>query len=191
MAKEFGLTEKDVATNWRSAVRSAWGDSIFKKHIYNTRSYLVTNTNTRSMKRFPKVKRVKCAICQGEFSASATELDHKVGENKMTDLSHANDFIKNIFFTSPDNLQILCKDTKKKVKGKFQVTRFGCHSILTYQERYKVSFDEALISKQIINICKDDAKVVDKLLELGIISKDIPKTKVAKKDLLTKLMKGE
>ena len=155
MAKEFGLTEKEVATNWRSAVRSAWGDSIFKKHIYNTRTYMVTNTNPRSMKRFPKVKKVKCEICKGEFSINLTELDHKKGENKMTDLSHANDFIKNIFFTSPDDLQILCKDTKRNVKGKYEVSRFGCHSVKTYQSRYKVSFEDALLAKQVINICKN------------------------------------
>ena len=105
MAKEFGIPEKEVATNWRNAVRSAWGDSIFKKHIYDTRSYLVTNTNPRSMKRYPKVRKVKCAICGDEFGKADTELDHIDSEVKMTEVSQANDFIRTIFFVDVNHIQ--------------------------------------------------------------------------------------
>ena len=193
MAKEFGLTEKEVAVNWRNAVRSAWGDSIFKKHIYDSRSYLVTNTNPRSMKRYPKVRKVKCAICGEEFAKAGVELDHIDSEVKMTDLAHANDFIRTIFFTSPDKLQLLCKDKKKTVDKKKVLVSFGCHSIKTYAERYNVSFEEALLSKQIIHICKDDNKTIDKLKEFGYndSTKDleIPKTKKGRKELIDKLMR--
>ena len=195
MAKEFGLTEKEVATNWRNAVRSAWGDSIFKRDFYTQRAVKIKNTNTRSMKRFPTVTKYECAICKGMFSVRETELDHLVDENKMTDLSHANDFMKAIFFTSPDKLQILCKDKKKKVKGKNEIVRFGCHSVKTYSQRYGVTFEEALLSKQIIDICKDDNKLVDKLKEFGYNGKskdlEIPKTKKARKELIDKLMRGK
>lgn len=188
MAKEFGLTDKQVATNWRDAVRSAWGDSIFKKHIYDTRSYLVANTNPRSVKRYPKVRKVRCAICGDEFGKADTELDHIDSEVKMTEISQANDFIRTIFFTSPDKLQIVCKDKKKKVNKKNVLVSFGCHGIKTYSERYKVSFEEALLTKHIIHICKDDELVLDKLQSLGVELSDVPKTKVGKRDLLTKLM---
>ena len=191
MAKEFGLTEKEVATNWRNAVRSAWGDSIFKRDFYTKRAVKIKNTNTRSMKRFPTVTKYECAICKGMFSVRETELDHLVDENKMTDLSHANDFMKAIFFTSPDKLQILCKDKKRKVKGKNVVTHFGCHSVKTYSQRYGVTFNEALLSKQIINLCKDDSKVIEKLLELGVLKDDLPKYKKGRNELLDKLMRDK
>lgn len=191
MAKEFGLTEKEVATNWRNAVRSAWGDSIFKRDFYTKRAVKIKNTNTRSMKRFPTVTKYECAICKGMFSVRETELDHLDDENKMTDLSHANDFMKAIFFTSPDKLQILCKDKKKKVKGKNEIVRFGCHSVKTYSQRYGVTFNEALLSKQIINLCKDDAKVIEKLLELGVSKTDLPKYKKGRNELLDKLMRDK
>lgn len=195
MAKEFDLTEKEVATNWRNAVRSAWGGSVFKRDFYVKRAVKIKNTNPRSIKRFPTVTKYECAICKGMFSIRETELDHLVDENKMTDLSHANDFMKTIFFTSPDKLQILCKDKKKKVKGKNEVVRFGCHSIKTYSQRYNVSFDEALLSKQIIDICKDDNKVIDKLRGFGYNYNsegfEIPKTKKARKELVSKLMRGK
>ena len=190
MAKEFGLTEKEVATNWRGAVRSAWGDSIFKKHIYDSRQYVVTNTNPRSMKKYPKVKKVVCAICNNEFSRADTELDHIVSETKMTELTHAEDFIKTVFFTSPNNLQIVCKDKKKTVNKKKVLVSHGCHSIKTYAERYNVSFEEARLSKEIIHICKSDEKTLDKLVELGVQRSKQPSTKKGKKELLTKLMRG-
>ena len=190
MAKEFGLTEKEVATNWRSAVRFTWGNSVFKRDFLNKRGVKIKNTNPRSMKRFPVVTKYECNICKGKFGVAEIELDHLVSENKMTDLSHAEGFIKAILFTSPDKLQILCKDKKKKVKGKFEVQRFGCHSTKSYSERYNVSMKEALVAKQIIAICKSDEKTLDKLVELGVQRSKQPSTKKGKKELLTKLMRG-
>lgn len=189
MAEEFGLTEKEVAANWRNTVRYAWSKSIFRQEFYKKHAVKMKNTNPRSMKRFPTVTKYKCAICGELFTGGEIEVDHLLSENKMTDLTHATDFINNIFFTSPELIQILCKDKKKKVKGKFQIERFGCHSVKTYQERYKVSFKEALVNKQVIDIVKCDKRTVEKLTELGAKSKDIPKTKVGKKQLLTELMK--
>ena len=189
MAKEFGLTEKEVAASWRNTVRHAWSKSIFRQKFYLKHAVKVKNTNPRSKKRFPVVTKYKCAICEEMFTGGEIEIDYKLSENKMTDLSHAGDFIENIFFTSPDLIQILCKDKKKKVKGKFQVERFGCHSVKTYQERYGVSFKEALVNKKAIDIAKCDKRMVDALKELGVSTTDLPKTKKAKKELLTKIMK--
>ena len=191
MSSEFGLTEKEVATSWRNTVRYAWSKSIFRQNFYAKHARKIKNDNPRSMKRFPVVTKYECAICKGLFSSSDIEVDHKLSENKMTELAHASDFMENIFFTSPNLIQILCKDKKKKVKGKFQIERFGCHSVKTYQERYKVGFDEALISKNIIDISKCDKRTIEKLIDLGVMKKDIPKTKKAKKELLTELMKKD
>lgn len=176
MADEFEIPEKDVATNFRQAVRSMWSDGIFKKDFYEKNAIEVVNSNPRSMKRFPKVKKYKCAICENYFSSVDTELDHVVSENTMTSLDHAEEFIKAIFFTTPDNLQILCKDKKSKAKdSKGFVTHFGCHGIKTYLERYNVTFEKAKTEKYIINICKFPVKTVDFLCENGI--EYIPKTK--------------
>ena len=56
MSTEFEIPEKDVASNFRQAVRSMWSDGIFKKDFYEKNAIEVVNTNPRSMKRFPKVK---------------------------------------------------------------------------------------------------------------------------------------
>lgn len=195
MAKDFNLTEKEVVANWRSVVRFAWGKSAFKLKFLQDRAVKVKNENTRSMKRYPVVTKYKCEICGGMFGTNQLEIDHIVSENTLKDLEHAEDFMKNIFFTSVDGLQILCKDKKRKVKGKNVVESFGCHSVKTFSERYNVSFEEALLSKQIIDICKDDNKVIDKLKEYGYNSStkglEIPKTKKGRKELIDKLMRGK
>ena len=51
--------------------------------------------------------------------------------------------------------------------------------IKTYSERYGVSFEEALLAKHIIHICKDDNYLIKCL---GVKPSDIPNTKVGKKN---------
>ena len=145
MAEEFEISDKEVLSSVRTMVRSAWGDSVFKQEFLKNNSVLVENTNTRSMKRFPYVRRYKCAICGEMFGSTEIELDHIESENTLTSYEHINDFMTNIVLTSPDKLQVLCKDKKNKKLG---VTRFGCHSIKTFSERYGVDFDTARAEKE-------------------------------------------
>jgi hypothetical protein len=167
MADEWGYTEKEATQVFRNCVRSMWGDSKFKTDTLLKASVDVVNTNPRSMKRYPVVKRYKCAICGELFGSSDIELDHLEDENTLTKFEHAEDFIKAIFFTSPPKLQVLCKDKKKKVKGKNQIVSFGCHGIKTYASRYGVSFEQAKAEKQALEIIKQKQ---DKewLLEHGV-----------------------
>ena len=152
MAKDFGINDKEVLSSVRTMIRSTWGDSIFKTEFLKSNSVLIKNTNTRSMKRFPMVRKYQCAICKEYFSGTEVELDHLDSENALTEYEHINDFFKTIVLTSPDKLQVLCKDKKTKKLG---VTRFGCHGIKTYQERYNVSFEQALAEKKAIKLIKD------------------------------------
>lgn len=186
MAEEFDIEDKDVLLSVRTMIRSMWGDSVFKQEFLNRASVMVKNTNTRSMKRFPLVRRYQCAICGEMFGATAIELDHIKDENTLTSYDHINDFIKSIVLTSPDNLQILCKDKKTKKDG---ITHFGCHGIKTYASRYGLTFEQAKVKKDFINICKKHDKVIDKLKELGVTSQ--PKTIKGRKELLEKLMLGD
>ena len=145
MAEQFEISDKEVLSSVRTMLREAWGSSIFKLEFLKRNSVLIPNTNTRSMKRFPMVRRYKCAICGEMFGATEVELDHVESENTLTSYEHINDFMTNIVLTSPDKLQVLCKDKKSKKLG---VTRFGCHSIKTFSERYGVDFDTARAEKE-------------------------------------------
>ena len=145
MAEEFDIPDKEVLSSVRTMIRSAWGDSVFKQEFLKRNSVLIENTNNRSKKRFPMVRKYKCAICGEYFGGTEIELDHVESENALTSYEHINDFMRNIVLTSPDKLQVLCKDKKSK---KFGVTRFGCHSIKTFSERYGVDLDTARAEKE-------------------------------------------
>ena len=145
MAEEFDISDKEVLSSVRTMVRSMWGDSVFKLEFLKRNSVLIPNTNPRSMKRFPMVRKYKCAMCGEMFGATEVELDHIDSENALTSYEHINDFMRNIVLTSPDKLQVLCKDKKSKKLG---VTRFGCHPIKTFSERYSVDLDTARAEKE-------------------------------------------
>ena len=185
MSSEFGIPEKDVINNWRSFVRFAWSKSIFRLDFLNKHSKKIKNDNPRSAKRFPYVTKYECNICKGLFTANAIELDHIKDENSMRTLEDATTFFKNIAFPAYSDLQILCKDKKKKVNGKNTIVSFGCHGIKTYASRYNVSFEQAGVEKQFIQI-KKDKNVVDKLREYELHS--IPKLKKDQESLLRELL---
>jgi len=145
MAEEFEISDKEVLSSVRTMIRSMWSDGVFKLEFLKRNSVLIPNTNTRSMKRFPMVRRYQCAICGEMFGSTEIELDHIESENTLTSYEHINDFMTNIVLTSPDKLQVLCKDKKSKKLG---VTRFGCHNIKTFSERYGVDFDTARAEKE-------------------------------------------
>lgn len=154
MSSEFGIPEKEVISNWRNFVRFAWSKSVFKLEFMKQHSQKVKNDNTRSMKRYPYVTKYECNICKGLFSVTDIELDHLFGENSMKSLGDAEPFFQAIAFPKYDELQILCKDKKKKVKGKNQIVRFGCHSLKSYSERYNVSFKQAKAEKTALELIK-------------------------------------
>lgn len=186
MAEEFNISDKEVFTSVRTMLRRAWGDSIFKQDFLEKSSVLVENTNPRSKKRFPQVRRFKCAICGEYFGSNEIELDHLIDENSLKSYDDINTFMLNIVLTSPDKLQVLCKDKKKTVKGKKVLVEHGCHSIKTFSSRYGCSFEEAKLKKKVINICKDKQLLLDALADLQVES--IPKTKKGQEDLLYKLL---
>ena len=151
MAEEFEISDKEVLSSVRTMIRSMWSDGVFKLEFLKRNSVLLPNTNTRSMKRFPMVRKYQCAICGEMFGSTEIELDHIESENTLTSYEHINDFMTNIVLTSPDKLQVLCKDKKSKKLG---VTRFGCHNIKTFSERYGVDFDTARAEKEVLQLIK-------------------------------------
>ena len=159
MAEQFDIPDKEVLASVRTMIRSMWSDGIFKTSFLKNNSVLIENTNNRSKKRFPMVRRYKCAICGEYFGGTEIELDHLVDENSLTSYDHINDFMINIVLTSPDKLQVLCKDKKTKKDG---IVRFGCHSTKTYSSRYGVDLDTARAEKEA-------KQLVDKKLDIAFI----------------------
>lgn len=184
MAEEFEISDKEVLSSVRTMIRSMWGDSIFKTEFLKNNSVLVENTNTRSMKRFPYVRRYRCAMCGEYFGGTAIELDHLVDENSLTSYDHINDFMTNIVLTSPDKLQILCKDKKTKKDG---VVRFGCHSLKTYSSRYGVDLDTARAEKEAKQLVD---KKLDKqfLIDHNVKAEDVGSTQAVRRKQIVEIL---
>lgn len=173
----FGVSEKDFMADWRMGVRAMWDKSPIKRDFHNARFILVENTNPRSMKRYPQVKRWECSICKGHFEKSQTEIDHVLGENPCTEFKHAAEFLHSIALPrSPTDLQIVCKE---------------CHGAKTYAERYKVSIEEARVRKLVASLRSSEAKQIKKLKELGVKEADIPKSKAAKERLIVEILMAQ
>lgn len=184
MAEEFEISDKEVLSSVRTMIRSMWSESVFKLEFLKRNSVLIPNTNTRSMKRFPMVRRYKCAICGEMFGSTEVELDHIESENTLTSYEHINDFMTNIVLTSPDKLQVLCKDKKTKKLG---VTRFGCHSIKTFSERYGVDFDTARAEKEAKQLVD---KKLDKqfLIDHNVKAENIGSTQVVRRKQIVEIL---
>ena len=153
--KAYNMTEREFLVWVRSSVRQAWANSPMKRHMEKEGKYQVENTNPKSMKRFPKVWKRKCAICGEENSPMNMELDHVVGENSLRKPDEIPNFIFSTLGVFPSQLQWLCIDKHKVVNKKKVLIRHGCHELKTYSERYKISFEEAVVHKQAIDIIKN------------------------------------
>lgn len=184
MAEQFEISDKEVLSSVRTMIRSMWSDGVFKLEFLKRNSVLIPNTNTRSMKRFPMVRKYKCAICGEMFGSTEVELDHIESENTLTSYEHINDFMTNIVLTSPDKLQVLCKDKKSKKLG---VTRFGCHSIKTFSERYGVDFDTARAEKEAKRLVD---KKLDKqfLIDHNVKAENIGSTQLKRRKQIVELL---
>lgn len=184
MAEEFEISDKEVLSSVRTMIRSCWGDSIFKTEFLKRNSELVVNENPRSKKRYPMVRKYRCAICGELFGSTEVELDHIESENALTSYEHINDFMTNIVLTSPDKLQVLCKDKKSKKLG---VTRFGCHSIKTFSERYGVDFDTARAEKEAKQLVD---KKLDKqfLIDHNVKAENIGSTQLKRRKQIVELL---
>ena len=187
MSEAYNIPEKEVVSWWRSAVRQMFSNSIFYRKYIENQSTLVVNENPRSKKRYPMVKRFTCAICGEQIGSGDLEVDHLDGGNSNKSLADADSFIKAIMFVTPDDIQVLCKDKHKVVNKKKVLTKFGCHSYKTLQQRVGCSFEEAKVRKKHILIVKEK-RVDNELLVRGIT---LPKTKKGKESLLLQLMLNE
>lgn len=184
MAEEFEISDKEVLSSVRTMIRSCWGDSVFKTEFLKRNSELVVNENTRSKKRYPMVRKYRCAICGELFGSTEIELDHLESENTLTSYEHINDFMTNIVLTSPDKLQVLCKDKKSKKLG---VIRFGCHQLKTYSERYNVTFEEARAEKEAKRLVD---KKLDKqfLIDHNVKAENIGSTQLKRRKQIVELL---
>ncbi len=83
-----------------------------------------------------------CALTNEWTGKSKTEVDHKKGHMRLLSWEDVLDFVLHLV-PPPDSLQLVDKEA---------------HKIKSYAERTGMSFEEALIEKKAIDVCKGDDK---------------------------------
>lgn len=115
-----------------------------------------------------------CFYCNKDFAASHLEVDHVQQAGQCNSWETANQFLYNLLDCN-DNWVLSCKP---------------CHKIKSYSEKLGITFEEAKLEKQVIELCKDKQKVLAFLQEKGYTGASVSNA-VKRKVLVSKLLKGE
>lgn len=130
--------EKKMVQMVRSSIRQAWMKSPTKlAYLYmHTIPDMDPTTRTKWL--------VQCECCKQKFKVNEVEVDHITGCHSFLKVEDFEQYFNNILMVDFSGLQILCKDR--------------CHATKTLSEKLGISFEEALIEKEVIAICKGDEK---------------------------------
>ena len=101
----------------------------------------------------------RCEHCGETFKQTKVEVDHKTGVGSLKGLGDISSFVERLTMVSHKDLRILDK---------------RCHRIFSYADRMNISFEEAELRKEIIDLKKGGVSPVKKfLLSEGFITEEI------------------
>ena len=152
--------------------RYLWAKNPVKLEFIKQNRIKIPNPNPKG-----KVKEVWGGVCAltGELTPQTSlEVDHKKGNHSLRSIDDIQSFVESILLVTFDDLQLVSKDA---------------HKIKSYAEKHNMTFSEANVHKEVIEICKDKQKVVDKLNGYGV--ECIPTTAKARREMLTQIMLKE
>ena len=136
--------EKHVVAVVRSAIRSAWMKSDVKLAYLYSKTIPDMDDTTRTKWL------VKCEICDKLFKLTDVQIDHKLGNHSFTKVTDFENYFNNILMVGFDDLQILCEDD---------------HLSKTLSEKLGITFQEAVLEREVIKLCKMKAAQIDKWLK--------------------------
>jgi len=118
--------------------RSLWNNSPIKLEYIKNNRKKIPNPNPKG-----KVKEVwgaTCYLCGKDFPLNKIQVDHLHGNISLNCIEDIQKFIESIVLVSPNDLSLSCID---------------CHKCKTHAEKQGISFEQALIEKEIIAIIKE------------------------------------
>lgn len=117
--------------------RSLWNRSPIKINFINKHRIRIKNPNPRG--KVAQVWGAKCSQCKKNFPIAQVDVDHKVGNHSLLEIEDIQKFVEGIVLVSEDDLQFCCKE---------------CHKAKTHAEKQGISFEAAVIEKEVIAIIK-------------------------------------
>lgn len=134
--------------------RACWNRSPIKHTVIKNQRKRVKNEKTGNM-----VWGGECYICKNDFLMKDLQVDHIQGEHSLREIEDIQAFVEAMTCLSLDDLALVCKP---------------CHKVKSLAERSGMSFDEALIHKEVISFSKLTAeRQKGILLELGYSKEDV------------------
>lgn len=170
------LKEQELVRIVRKAIDSAWMTAAHKLVFLEDRVVPDMEDSTRTKWL------IQCNICKGMFKLTDVNVDHRIGEFPCTNREEFQSYLLSRLDVGFDDLQVLCVDIPKK-------NHVGCHQIKTLGERFGLSFEDARIEKQVIEIMKKKASEIDAwLLDKGV---KVSKNKDARRDAVREIIREE
>ena len=130
-------------SQFMSFIRSGVRLGLWNKHkvkllkIKNNREQ-IPNPNQRGNK--PTVFGGRCEVCSQLFVTSELQVDHIRQEgSSLKCFDDLTKFIEDMVLITEDDLRIVCK---------------GCHAIISHSQKQGISFEEAKIEKEVIELIK-------------------------------------
>lgn len=117
-----------------------------------------------------------CANCSGEFVLKGIAVDHKLPAGTLLCWDDVVGFMQRLF-CGVEGLQVLCK---------------RCHNIKSYMENNNVTYEEAVVQKRAIEICKlPKSKLLAMLNHLGYTGVSVSNADKRRKLVTELLRKGD
>lgn len=133
---------KSEAAFWswlRGGIRCIWSKHPVKTLYMDAKRRKIPNPSPKNAKRFPEVWGVVCECCGKEVAQKDSEVDHINQSGSFKSLDDIQGFIEKMFFVDFSSIRILCKP---------------CHSVVSHAQNKGMTFEEAKIDKEIIEIMK-------------------------------------
>lgn len=136
-------------TYLRGCLRKAWSTNPIKLNVLKNSRKQIPNPNPKGNK--PTVWGFDCELCGNTFPIKEGQIDHKTPAGSLQKTEDIPGFIIRLLYVREEDLRLICK---------------GCNSALAYADKCGISFEDAWIEKQAIQICKGDSK--QWLLDKGV-----------------------
>lgn len=128
-----------------------WNRSPIKINFINKYRKRIENPNPKG--KVPTVWGATCSLCQKDYPVAFVDVDHKGDSHSLKDIEDIQKFVEGIVLVTEDDLQFACKT---------------CHKIRNQSQKSGITFEEAKIEKEAIQLIKDK---LDKqwLIDKGLI----------------------
>lgn len=111
-----------------------------------------------------------CYLTGKFFPQSDLEVDHLKGGHSLKTLDDASNFLKGMLYVDFEDLRFVSKEA---------------HRVKSYAERMNITYEEAVIAKQVIALMKNKKNVDKTLAKHNVVCKNDK----SRKEALTKLIK--